>query len=121
MSHKTIFQIFWCFALIAYSAIIFYLSSQTLQISGPTFLHQDKLFHATAYGLLAYFALRVSSIFSNNIWSLFWAWLYAVVYGATDEWHQSFVPGRYADIWDWVADGVGATVVLVIIYILRRR
>ena len=29
-------------------------------------------------------------------------------YGATDEWHQSFVPGRDADVRDLVADAVGA-------------
>ena len=45
----------------------------------------------------------------------FWPWLYAVVYGASDEWHQYYVPGRYADVWDWVADIVGATVVLLLI------
>jgi hypothetical protein len=122
ISHKIYSQLFWYFALIAYCSFIFYLSSQTLlHIPGPEFLYQDKLFHATAYGLLAFLALRVSSSFAKISWSFLWAWLYAVAYGASDEWHQSFVPGRYADIWDWVADGVGATVVLVTIYILRRR
>ncbi|MBF0382341.1 MAG: VanZ family protein [Magnetococcales bacterium] len=110
----------WLSALVAYSALIFYLSSQTVHIPGPEFLYQDKLVHATAYGLLAYLALRVTSSFSTIQWPLFWAWLYAVAYGASDEWHQSFVPGRYADVWDWVADGVGATIVIVTVYILRR-
>jgi VanZ family protein len=32
----------------------------------------------------------------------------ASAYGATDEWHQSFVPGRSADIHDWFADTIGA-------------
>jgi VanZ family protein len=31
-----------------------------------------------------------------------------VAYGVTDEWHQSFVPGRSADAIDLVADAVGA-------------
>ena len=26
------------------------------------------------------------------------AWLITVVYGATDEWHQSFVPNRHAEL-----------------------
>ncbi|MBF0445276.1 MAG: VanZ family protein [Magnetococcales bacterium] len=121
ISHKISSPIFWYFALIAYCAFIFYLSSQTLHIPGPEFLYQDKVFHATAYGLLAFLALRVASSFAEIPNSYLWAWLYGLAYGASDEWHQSFVPGRYADIWDWVADVFGATVVLVTIYILRRR
>jgi VanZ family protein len=30
-------------------------------------------------------------------------------YGALDEWHQSFVPGRTPSVADWVADVVGVT------------
>jgi len=35
----------------------------------------------------------------------FWAigWLYA----ASDEWHQSFVPGRTPALGDWIADAIG--------------
>ena len=36
----------------------------------------------------------------------------AVAYGVTDEWHQSFVPGRDADLWDVVADALGATLAI---------
>ena len=31
------------------------------------------------------------------------------LYGATDEWHQSFVPGRDASVLDWLADLCGVT------------
>ncbi len=34
----------------------------------------------------------------------------AILYGITDEWHQSFVPGRTPDIWDLVVDAIGATI-----------
>ena len=30
------------------------------------------------------------------------------LFGATDEWHQSFVPGRASEVKDWVADTLGA-------------
>ena len=38
------------------------------------------------------------------------AWGIASAYGATDEWHQSFVPGRSSDIHDWYADSAGALI-----------
>ena len=41
----------------------------------------------------------------RNAW---WAVLLAVVYGATDEWHQSFVPGRTPELRDLFADAVGS-------------
>ena len=28
-------------------------------------------------------------------------------YGVSDEWHQSFIPGRVASIWDALFDAVG--------------
>jgi VanZ family protein len=32
----------------------------------------------------------------------------ASAYGVTDEWHQSFVAGRSADVLDWYSDSIGA-------------
>ena len=36
--------------------------------------------------------------------------MFAGVYGFTDEFHQWFVPGRTADVYDWIADSTGATI-----------
>jgi len=33
-----------------------------------------------------------------------------VLYGAGDEWHQAFVPGRSPEVADWVADSVGVLI-----------
>ncbi len=43
-------------------------------------------------------------------------------YGALDEWHQSFVPGRSPDGLDWLADtaGVLAGYATVTLYLSRR-
>jgi VanZ family protein len=35
------------------------------------------------------------------------AWLAVVAFGISDEWHQSFVPGRSADVLDVLADAAG--------------
>jgi VanZ family protein len=32
----------------------------------------------------------------------------ASAYGVSDEWHQSFTAGRDSDVFDWVADVIGA-------------
>ena len=36
--------------------------------------------------------------------------LAASIFGAVDEWHQSFTPERVADFSDWLADTVGAAI-----------
>ena len=40
--------------------------------------------------------------------------LMGVGYGALDEWHQSFVPGRHSSMGDWVADSAGVMLGLVL-------
>jgi VanZ family protein len=42
------------------------------------------------------------------------AWAIAVAYGATDEWHQSFVPHRHAELRDLAADAIGAVAATVV-------
>ena len=37
-------------------------------------------------------------------------------YGITDEWHQSFVPARTAELRDLVADTIGASVGVVLVW-----
>jgi len=45
----------------------------------------------------------------------------ASLYGVTDEFHQSFVPGRFPDMADWAVDTVGATVGVSVLRWLDRR
>ena len=41
------------------------------------------------------------------------AWLFALLYAVTDEYHQSFVTGRYPSAWDvFVFDNLGALIAL---------
>jgi len=41
------------------------------------------------------------------------AWLLAILYAATDEIHQSYVPGRYPSVWDvLIFDNLGALISL---------
>jgi VanZ family protein len=69
--------------------------------------------HLLGYGILAA-TYRYGLGFSKGRWSL--ALLFAVVYAITDEYHQSFVPGRHPSWLDaLVIDGSGAAIGLFIL------
>jgi VanZ family protein len=48
------------------------------------------------------------------------AWLGAVLFAVTDEWHQVYVPGRQGSVWDVVIDSVGAAGGLFALWLLGR-
>lgn len=48
------------------------------------------------------------------------AWLFAVIYAATDEFHQLFVPDRAGLFTDVCIDAFGATIALTVITVARR-
>jgi len=70
--------------------------------------------HALGYALLSLTFLRgikSESRLVNPRW-FFLAWAMAVLYSATDEFHQSFVPGRHPAVTDVMIDAVGAGLAL---------
>lgn len=100
--------------VVAYMALIFYQSS----LSNPSLPSSlsDKVVHLAAYGVLA--GLVVRALLGGFPRPVTWraavlAVLITVLYGASDEWHQSFVPRRAADVMDLVADGAGALLAVV--------
>jgi VanZ family protein len=46
---------------------------------------------------------------------------FCVLYGVSDEWHQSFVPGRQSDPWDVVKDAAGTLIGLGVYRAWPRR
>lgn len=84
-------------------AIIFFASTRST-VAGPGFSNSDKVAHFGAYGLLATLICRLGTGWRGALWGL----LGASAFGATDEWHQYYVPGRSSDVFDWVADTTGA-------------
>ena len=97
-------------ASLAWMGLIFALSS----LPGrrlPHLLHgTDKLIHATEYAVLGALLLAVFRAQGVSArWLIPLAVLCGGLYGLTDEWHQSFVPGRDASLWDALADTVGST------------
>jgi VanZ family protein len=66
--------------------------------------------HAFGYGLLALSYLHAMPKRNYPL-----AWFLAVLYSATDEFHQSFVPGRHAAVTDVIVfDNLGAMIALVL-------
>jgi VanZ family protein len=64
--------------------------------------------HIGEYALLMWLlarALQLSSIHDNT--ALWAAVLLSLLYAVTDEWHQTFVPGREGTLRDVLIDGVG--------------
>jgi VanZ family protein len=97
---------------LAYMGLIWALSSQTRQIELPDLPFRDKLAHAVEYGILSVlnlWALRRSSS-HGALRSLFTAVLLTSAWGYLDEVHQAYVPGRFSDVYDWIADTCGAIV-----------
>jgi len=107
--------------LIAYCGLLYWLSDQTSSLAPMWFSGQDKLFHAGAYFLLAV-----------SVWCNFRHYIkrpiiltavviaFSSLYGVSDEWHQAFVPGRSSDVWDWLADTVGAGLAVLVLLGLSK-
>lgn len=102
--------------------ILFYLSSRSGQVNGwlqPPF---DKLAHLIAYGALG---------FSFCIWIRAQRWeankfthgaivvLAVSLFGISDEFHQSFVPGRDVSLVDWAADLTGGVLAVILFLAIR--
>jgi VanZ family protein len=106
-------RFFWLALLVGYCSFIFYLSHQPSLPVPALFQHQDKFFHAGAYGLMALLAISFFKYQLNRFSvALTVAFIFCALYGVTDEWHQSFVEGRQADVLDWLADCFGALLAL---------
>jgi len=106
---------------LAWMGVIYILSAQPSLPTAPEpwlDVVLKKSGHALAYGLLAWLylrALRGKAPPSERLRLL--SLVLAVAYGATDEVHQAFVPGRTPRLTDVLIDGVGATLAMA----LERR
>ncbi len=108
-THRTSALVLWAPAIL-WAAAIFLLASRAVPDIGPRFPHKDKVVHLCLYGVLGWLVTRplrrAHGLPLQKAVAL--AIILAALYGASDEWHQSFVPHRTADIDDWLADLIGA-------------
>ena len=101
--------------VVAYALLIFFLSSQSTPsryIPGFFSDVSDKILHAIEYGLLAILLYRAFKHTVPTKRTMALSIFLAMAYGLSDELHQWFVPNREADIWDLLADGCGATLLV---------
>lgn len=92
---------------VAMLAGIFLLSHQpSLDILPPLFPMQDKVFH-----IVEYFLLGISLLLNRDLCPGGRGVLFAIaagaLWGALDEIHQSFIPGRDCSLADFCADIIG--------------
>ncbi len=104
---------------VAWMAILFAASSQAAVEAPPLFPGIDKLMHMGAYAVLGLLFL-----FSIRNWRKRLTWktvalvtLAVTLYGITDEFHQSFVPGRHPDLADVMADALGGFLAVTVVKI----
>lgn len=89
----------------------------------PVFPGFDKIMHFVEYFILGYLISRAlyvvhpSSFAFRNVPCT--AVAIGVLYGISDEWHQSFVPGRDASIFDLLFDALG--VFMAVFFFNRLR
>ena len=102
--------------IVAVMAIIFFLShtpgDNLPSILGPF----DKLCHATAYATLALsclYAIPPARRNKNFFQTACAVVLFCLLYGISDEFHQSFIAGRYPDWHDLVADTAGPLLAVI--------
>jgi VanZ family protein len=113
-----------------YAALVFYLSSlPSWKIKAVSSI-PDYILHFTEYAVFAWLSIR----FAKNITkgtitgkTFTMTIIILALFAFSDEWHQSFVPGRFASVLDFVVDlagilaGVGIYVLFLRYRMIERR
>ena len=106
-----------------YASLIFVGSCFSVQVpEGP-----DKILHALEFTLMGFFTTRAVLLTWNlpRLWALVLGAALAGSFGALDEIHQAFVPGRTSSVYDALADlsgGVlGALIFLTIGSLVAKK
>jgi VanZ family protein len=111
-----------------YMVLVFVVSSlEQPPLPMPEFewLTIDKLYHFIEYAILGGLVARAlvkakpSVVPARLVWHV--AVVFSILYGASDEWHQTFVPGRFATFADWVADVLGVIGGVLGVYLYYKR
>jgi hypothetical protein len=101
----------WMVLFIAWIITLWFLSSHSIPVTeeAPKILHFDKVEHFGYFFGGGYILATWSQLKYDDQSSLFTRYFFPIIflsiYGAIDEYHQTFTPGRSGnDIYDWIAD-----------------
>lgn len=112
----------WRALLFLWMTTIFILSAQSSLPTPSLFEGQDKLEHFLAYGLLGILLSRSLRPMKVETWQrIMLITVSTTLYGISDEYHQSFVPGRDVSALDVLADGVGGFFAAQVLFWWDRR
>lgn len=111
--------------LAVYWGIIFTATSIPVDGLPKLFDAQDKLEHFAAYFILE-ILLALTLHFQDKFRTLklkpiMFSLLFLSLYAALDEIHQYFIPGRYADVFDWTADVIGGAIAILLLRMFFKR
>lgn len=102
---------FYVLPLFLYLLLIFFLSSISRYPEEISWVFSfDKCLHTIEYYLLGYLLMRVLVTSPHRAFSgapVAFLIIFGTLYALGDEWHQSFVPGRYASGFDLLFDSSG--------------
>lgn len=99
---------------LAIAITIFYLSSKTFPQGTSTTSNLSIIYHFFAFFFLALFLLISTLKGKLNQQIFFISIIIAILYGASDELHQYFVPGRHFSLFDILTNSAGILTASVI-------
>ncbi len=111
--------------VLVWMGLIFVLSSLPGSTLSPLeFKDAHLIAHLLLFGMLYYLGYRALR-FQNysrllREFSLLAALLFVMLYGATDEYHQSFTPGRRMELKDFLWDVLASVIVLLIVIVADK-
>lgn len=91
----------WLYPL-ALAAVVVIASGRS-QVAAPPVVNIDKIVHFSVFGLLATLLARCPGVRRFR-----YAIALVSLFGISDEFRQSFTPGRSVEFADWMADTLGA-------------
>lgn len=106
---KSRLQALWPLAI---ASLVIVASSRSRLATVPDIPHLDKITHFVVFGLLGTLVGRLGTGWRGAVGAL----LIVAAFGATDELHQAFVPGRTPELADWLADTAGAATGIALYY-----
>lgn len=103
-----------------WAGVILVITSMPGRLVPSALAPYDKVVHFVMYGVFAALLAYQAITDMGNWRGTFIALAIAAAFGAADEWHQAFIPGRSRDLKDWQADTAGAIAGVLIAAAYRR-